>query len=453
MYIQYNMQGFVFSSNALTQQQELQQQREQTGMRLGQHSYFTKDSRGSALKSSPSPPPHKEEEVYRIRGKFPYVRYFSFTVYDASLQSISTLHDTDIRPSLGKNPFNDIEVTEDNMGTYEIYISKDGSKGYPNEMAALRPGSTSLYALLAFRLQLLDPRAGEDRSGSNREWGYVEMPLVEILNHRNGGWDIIRRCSDEFQARTEEFIENLDLRFNTWWPKNLQIGTECNATEFSLFDPEQNPIIRRGVAVRNANENYIFWCMPKEIGKKDYIIRITGKLPRTPYGLFDDIRVADTARYDSRYVSFTSADAIPLYPSYETIHDRDIFNHYSTDPFGSDWDRMYNLVATSNVDLAKKCGLYNRAEDVLLQLTRSPTFTHLPHVPAIVMRHLLPGGGTERRGTEGVANVNLRNECESPTGKLLCDPARSAKVLLQEFYPLVQIWTCDYQNLKPARLH
>jgi len=33
--------------------------------------------------------------------------------------------------------------------------------------------------------------------------------------------------------------------------RRLQLGSDCNATEFSLFDAERNPIIRRAVAVRN----------------------------------------------------------------------------------------------------------------------------------------------------------------------------------------------------------
>lgn len=33
--------------------------------------------------------------------------------------------------------------------------------------------------------------------------------------------------------------------------RRLNLGSDCNATEFSLFDAERNPIIRRAVAVRN----------------------------------------------------------------------------------------------------------------------------------------------------------------------------------------------------------
>lgn len=62
-------------------------------------------------------------------------------------------------------------------------------------------------------------------------------------------------------------------------PRHLQLGSSCNATEFSLFDPDRNPIIRRAVAVRNANENYIFWCMPKEITEPRYVCKCLSMVP------------------------------------------------------------------------------------------------------------------------------------------------------------------------------
>ena len=455
MNIQYNVQGFVFASNAYKQQQQRQQQQQQQqqvqAKRLGQHMHSHKHT--PAPSPAPTPLPYDQEEVYRIRGRYPYVRYFSFTAYDSRLQSVTTLHDTQIRPSSGKNPFNDLTTTEADIGSYEIYLTKDGKRGYPNELAALPPGSTSVYALLVLRLQMLDPREGGDRSGRNREWGYVNMPVVEILNHKNGRWEVVRNCSDEFQAQEKDFIENLNVGFSRWWPSQLHLGADCNATDFSLFDPDQNPIIRRGVAVRNNNENYIFWCMPKEITQKQYVVRISGKLPQTAYGLFDQIRVADTADYDSRYVSFTTADATPLYPSYDTVSDTDIRSHYTGDPTGGNWDRQYNLVAATDVELAKKCGLYDGHNDVLIHFTRPPTLPHPPHTLAIVMRELLPQDGQERVSTEGVASVSLRNECVGPDGKLICNPIKAAKVLLKDFYPRVEVWSCNQETRTPVRLH
>lgn len=57
------------------------------------------------------------------------------------------------------------------------------------------------------------------------------------------------------------------------------------------------------MAVRNDEENYIFWCMPREVlADKQYVVKITGLLPRTPYGLYDELRVSEPWTYDARCV-------------------------------------------------------------------------------------------------------------------------------------------------------
>lgn len=53
---------------------------------------FASNSRHNHESSTP-----ENDEVYRIRAQYPYVRYFSYTVYDMRLQTISTLHDTEVR--------------------------------------------------------------------------------------------------------------------------------------------------------------------------------------------------------------------------------------------------------------------------------------------------------------------------------------------------------------------
>jgi hypothetical protein len=44
-------------------------------------------------------------------------------------------------------------------------------------------------------------------------------------------------------------------------------------------------------------------CMPQELMEQEnYVLRIRGLLPNTPNGLFDEVRVAETFRYDMRCV-------------------------------------------------------------------------------------------------------------------------------------------------------
>lgn len=219
--IQYNMQGFVFASNAPKQRVDQAEAHPhaahaaKAAQAVHQHLHAKHPEPTPAL----TPLPFNQEEVYRIRARFPYVRYFSFTTYDMRLQSVATLHDTLIKPATGKNPFLDPTTQEEEAGTYEVYITRDGRHGYPNEMAALRPNSTGVYGLLSMRLQLADPLPGLDRSGRNRNWGFVEMPIVEIRNPRSGNFEPIRRCTEEMQAQEEDFIEHLDVSFSKWWPK------------------------------------------------------------------------------------------------------------------------------------------------------------------------------------------------------------------------------------------
>lgn len=96
--------------------------------------------------------------------------------------------------------------------------------------------------------------------------------------------------------------------------------------------------------------------------------------------------------------------------------------------------------------MAQRCGLYDPSKDLLLKFTRPP-LPSPPHNPAIVMRQLLPSGGQSRGDIggerEGVASVSLRNECVGPDGKLVCDPAAAARSQLHEFYPSVEVYTCQ----------
>lgn len=43
--------------------------------------------------------------------------------------------------------------------------------------------------------------------------------------------------------------------------------------------------------------------MPREVlADKQYVVKITGLLPKTPYGLYDEIRVSEPWKYDGRCV-------------------------------------------------------------------------------------------------------------------------------------------------------
>ena len=125
----------------------------------------------------------KPDEVYRIRARYPLVRYFSYQSYDLRGQNVQEILDVDIKPSSGKNPFSDPSIGDTmDIGTYEIYISKYGGEGHPNEIAALAQGSKSLTSLVVLRLLAHDPQSDDD----DAEWGGVDAPIVELLDRRTG---------------------------------------------------------------------------------------------------------------------------------------------------------------------------------------------------------------------------------------------------------------------------
>lgn len=98
---------------------------------------------------------------------------------------------------------------------------------------------------------------------------------------------------------------------------------------------------------------------------------------------------------------------------------------------------------------AKRCDLYHEQQDLLLEFRRPPLSK--PHNPAIVMRELLPHGGWSR-GPEGYTSVSLRNECIDANGKMICEPNVAARSLLKEYYPSVEVYSCNVHG-KAVRLY
>ena len=72
----------------------------------------------------------------RIEGEFPDARYFSVQAYDDTFSPINSLRDFEIEPAIGNNPFAKKPATQlTSGGRYKIFLTKDGRRGLPNEMA------------------------------------------------------------------------------------------------------------------------------------------------------------------------------------------------------------------------------------------------------------------------------------------------------------------------------
>jgi hypothetical protein len=143
-----------------------------------------------------------------------------------------------------------------------------------------------------------------------------------------------------------------------------------------------------------------------------------------------------------RYFSYSSGDAVFPFPTYETISDRDINNFYYSRR-GGKWDRRYTLISTKNPELATMCGLYDPTSTMLLDFEREP----LGEVrsPSIVLRNLLPRSAAYlSQGQNAYENVDLRSRLGvARNGGDTGDLEAQAEALAGQFYPHVEIFSCD----------
>jgi hypothetical protein len=72
----------------------------------------------------------------------------------------------------------------------------------------------------------------------------------------------------------------------------------------------------------------------EEMVSSNVVIRMQGKLPRTPHSLYSFPRVSEPEHYDVRYLSISTIDMLFPSPTYEEVKDTDIELFYSQVP---DW--------------------------------------------------------------------------------------------------------------------
>jgi hypothetical protein len=62
------------------------------------------------------------------------------------------------------------------------------------------------------------------------------------------------------------------------------------------------------------------------------VMRLQGRLPMIPRGLYRDPRVSAPESYQARYISISSIDMLYPSPTYEEYKDHDIEDFYSAVP-------------------------------------------------------------------------------------------------------------------------
>ncbi|GAB5035197.1 deoxyuridine 5-triphosphate nucleotidohydrolase [Nannochloropsis oceanica] len=199
-------------------------------------------------------------DVFRITGTFPLVRYFSFQSYDSAGKPLSSLPDYQLQPqsSGGINPFVTLSSSfhinntsgssssSDCLGQFEIYVTADGKHGYPNELAALRDPSLFIStSTILYRLYGVDPSVleegerGERDGGENEEvrtrhrwelWGFVEPPVVErmVVGKRKR-----KKRGREGGGRKEDMIMGMEGEEDGGPTRAVMTATGATATSVS----------------------------------------------------------------------------------------------------------------------------------------------------------------------------------------------------------------------------
>lgn len=161
----------------------------------------------------------------RIEGEFPDARYFSVQSYDDTFSPVASIRDFEVVPSIGSNHFakkatnalrggKQSEGSEQSKhaspplsplclcvavyhtraahpcmacshrtpqpGKYKIFVTKDGSRGLPNELPMSHSNfSDSSFGAIIFRLYGVDPLA-DTKKPALKTWGYKDPPTISL---------------------------------------------------------------------------------------------------------------------------------------------------------------------------------------------------------------------------------------------------------------------------------
>ena len=104
-----------------------------------------------------------EDHIYEIQGnEIPYARYFSYQVYEPSIKhgnAIDSINDRQIQTDgeYNMNAYKNLTFARSKcrQGSYSIYISNDGKKGFTNEIQGLPSGQQKGWFILFLRLYIL----------------------------------------------------------------------------------------------------------------------------------------------------------------------------------------------------------------------------------------------------------------------------------------------------------
>lgn len=394
-----------------------------------------------------------ETDVYRIRGRFPATRYFSIQSYEFSNgKPIASMLDRDIRSATGKNPYNDMSATPADRGTFVIYLTAHGNQGLPNELRAKRDEDhkeKKKPVTIIYRMYDADVHTARGDEGTwtskQRFWGFADPAVVEHRTH-DGQWTEVPACTDFGSALFQATFTDMYPVFKHF------PATAASCPMAQLSDDVFPSLILFGAGLEqgyaasitsytNYDTRYLYWCAQEAKMGPNMVIRMQGKLPRVPQGLYSDEgwpRVAQPEFYHARYVSISTIDMLYPSPTYQEVEDHDIERFYSQVPGWAEHHRTYSIAFSIDANVAQACNLYDADTQLFLGWNDAYHYGLGPtRMPSIVYRELLP---TPAAGGKSLKEVD--KACRAG-GKRTCGDGNFLRSVMGEVYPRIDVFECD----------
>jgi hypothetical protein len=230
-------------------------------------------------------------------------------------------------------------------------------------------------------------------------------------------------------------------------PCPMPLGTRG----MTVFDTSSSAEATQAFLIaRNNQSPYVFYCVDSEglrrkgLSENNIVLRITGKLPSFPLGLYEgepSELVANKEKYDVRYLSFTTVKPLPPFSQYEGIDGQAILDFYHKRHGGPNgtWDGRYSLVVSTDPSAPQRCRLFDHDRDIFFGYRQldgegatHPRMRSKPFNPSIVYRQLV----ADPARPTALAALNV---CRA-AGR--CNDTALIESVMGEYYPRVEYYVC-----------
>ena len=416
-----------------------------------------------------------EDRIFRVRAKFPTGgnRYFSLQSNNPKVGfPLATIRDFEVKPDPGvnakgkpwKNPYMPgEEVPDDEVGSYTIYVTPRGDKGYPNEINLCTQDMSDMEcaktnAVMILRFYTSNPDMGmlnsetDTRDGKEpRLFGYAGMPAVEVRTRKAGfggmpeKWTPFRGCDQSRPTPLTKMIEDNFAKVIPGWGTPFYPDVNDNFIMYTGLDSSSNGVYP------NMDANYLVANTWQEAikgapgGNPMLVAKITGKLPTTAWNFHHEPKTHDYESYEVRYNSFSTIAKLQTAPTIQSLDDSEIRRFYRGKV--EDWEttRPYSIVVGPSKGAT--CGLYNASADLFLTTTLEDGT--ISDSWAVLDRQLVPR--YTRDGQPDKSITYARVTCSGMPDKMACHNPSVLQELLVDYYPSITWYTCGEDGqLRPA---